>query len=196
MANDLAYIERRLRLDGCPGPWVLAVTRRRVAKVLSEVFQEQEELAADGGEEGNDVVRAAGRPRADGDTQCVGVEGRDGRAGFFGLHGEDPGAVGDEVPRPHVRGFDAGDRRLCEPLRRQVSVGVGVEVVDIQLVNAVAHIPVVQEQVEMLLPLLRQPLGGAVVALGRALALGHTLSPHLPWLVCLSPLVYGGAPHG
>jgi hypothetical protein len=78
-------------------------------------------LAATGGdEEGDDVVRTAGRPRADSQARREGVEGRDGRAGFlFGLHREDLGAVGDEVPRPYVRSFDAGDRRLGERLRRR-----------------------------------------------------------------------------
>jgi hypothetical protein len=84
----------------------------------------------------------------------VGVEGGNGGTGFSGLHGEDLGAVGDEVPGSHVRGFNAGDGRVREALRRQVGVGVSVagaeEGVNIQLVDAVAPFPVVQQQVQVL----------------------------------------------
>jgi hypothetical protein len=72
----------------------------------------------------------------------------------------EPWPVGDEIPGPHVRGFDAGDRWLSEPLRwPQVSVGgARAEGIDVQLTDTVAPLPVVQQQVQMLLlPLLRRP---------------------------------------
>ena len=71
-----------------------------------------------------------------------------------------------------MQGLNAGDRRLREMPRPQ-QVGVGVEGVDVQLADAVAPLPVVQQQVEMPLRLL-WPLAGAVAAaLIRNLALRH-----------------------
>ena len=83
---------------------------------------------------------------------------------------EDLGAVRNEVA-------------LREALRRQIIVSAGVvrfERVDVQPANAVAPLPVVQQQVEVLLitsTLQRRPLGAAA-ALIRALALRrrHTVS--------------------
>jgi hypothetical protein len=138
IAGNLCTIEWQQCLDGGPGPGGVAVVWWRVTQVLREGLQEQEELATDRGEEGNDVIGTAGRPGTDGQTQRVDVLGRNGGTSFFGLHGKDLGAVGDEVPRSHVRGFNVGDWRLCEALRRQVTASIGAEGINIQLVDAVA----------------------------------------------------------
>jgi hypothetical protein len=67
----------------------------------------------------------------------VRVECRDGGVSFSGLHRKYFGAVRHEVSVTLVWGFHAGHRRLGEARRRQVTVVVGVEGVDVQYVDAI-----------------------------------------------------------
>jgi len=66
---------------------------------------------------------------------------------------EDLGAVGGEMPGAAVTGLEADDRRLRqgEGLRPGVE---GVEGLDVDLVDAVSPLPIIQDEIEMLLLLL------------------------------------------
>jgi hypothetical protein len=149
VAGDDAGHERRRRLDAVPGPRPVG-GRRLGAQHLDEGVDERQEPAAHG-----DVPRltpkvpAALRVRPHRHPCRLRVEQGDARAVLRRQHRQDLAAAGGEGPRVRVLGLDASDR-VVAGAGVQASIGVRVEVVLTDPVDAVASLPVVHHKVEVL----------------------------------------------